>query len=206
MAAGRPSKFTQAIADDFCARILNGVSAAPLVGEFDACVYVLVDPDTNAIRYVGQTRNFNKRRAQHCLLSNCKGETHRDNWLSSILIRGKKPKVIPVIVNAEWNVDERLCVSAFAKSGCDLVNGNAGGTDGTHMRIAKTSPNVSGRWSPLHRARQIIASGPNGRERSAVVHAAIKRAIKREGKSAALARINAELVRRNPRIFDCGGT
>jgi predicted GIY-YIG superfamily endonuclease len=93
-------------------------------------IYVLTDPDTQKIRYVGQTNNLQKRLTQHYTPSEFKNNTHKVNWLKSLVKFGKKADYHIVesnISNSEIDAAEIFWIAYFKSIGADLVNGSDGG-------------------------------------------------------------------------------
>jgi predicted GIY-YIG superfamily endonuclease len=93
-------------------------------------VYVLKDPETDAVRYVGYTNDPVCRLRYHCYSE----RTHKGNWVKSLLRRGFKP-VLQVVcwvedVFAARELEIRLIASLRLK-GVALVNGTDGG-EGVH--------------------------------------------------------------------------
>lgn len=101
-------------------------------------IYVLRDPDTLEIRYVGVTlRSIDARLA--CHLSEAKsgqGKSHRANWISSLLARDRKPIAehwCDVDPARSWQDVEVEVIASLRVAGFRLVNGTIGG-DGTTGR------------------------------------------------------------------------
>lgn len=108
-------------------------------------IYVLLDPRTGAIRYVGKADNPKKRLNDH--LRQCRrGETHRARWLRSLLAEGTRPilEVIDEVAQAEWSAAECAYVTFYKEQGCDLVNATPGGegmgAGEGHPLFGKTRP------------------------------------------------------------------
>ena len=57
-------------------------------------IYVLIDPDSQKIRYVGYTSNSKRRLVEHLLPSKLKAKTHKNDWIKSLLKIGLKPELI----------------------------------------------------------------------------------------------------------------
>ena len=93
-------------------------------------VYVLKDPDTGSIRYVGWTsRTARCRFLEHIADAKRKQTTHRNKWIMSLLLVGKKPliEVIEVGSGESWEQSEVEAISRYRALGCNLVNDTAGG-------------------------------------------------------------------------------
>lgn len=92
-----------------------------------ALIYLLLDPRSNAIRYVGLTRQSLANRLKAHLSH--KGKTHRSMWIQSLVALGLKPVielVRPVPVK-EGPAAEILEIRFRKEAGCDLVNLTTGG-------------------------------------------------------------------------------
>lgn len=98
-------------------------------------LYVLEDPRTNAVRYVGSTTNPEKRMERHLSPLSWIGlkktwfEDLRDAGLKprmriihSPLLRGKRGKTPKAIPAEERFIHERQAIIGFIRRGCDLVN------------------------------------------------------------------------------------
>jgi hypothetical protein len=125
--------------------------------ERETKIYVLRDPRTNAIRYVGKTvRSLVRRLSAHILRSGEK-RTHRDCWIAGLLMAGLKPVIEPIdVAGDDWAEKERFWIAHFRAAGCDLTNQTDGG-EGTpglevpaHLR-AQISAQQSARMTPEYR-------------------------------------------------------
>ncbi len=92
-------------------------------------IYLLLDPNTKAIRYVGKTKTLNKRYNGHlCEGRKFRRNTHRTAWIRSLLNKGLKP----VMQLLDWEENdgadaEIYWIKHFKDAGCDLVNDTIGG-------------------------------------------------------------------------------
>lgn len=91
-------------------------------------IYVLRDPFTNSIRYVGQTRHPKKRRWEHIQNSRT-GLNEKCLWISGLLIDGHRPciEIVDAVPENEWIFWEREYVKYFKIMGCKLTNAGEGG-------------------------------------------------------------------------------
>lgn len=94
-------------------------------------IYVLKEPDSLDIRYVGKTVNsLLSRLGSH--ISDAKNQNinnHRVNWLRKLINGGKLP-VIEEIDKCPWNESQGLetyYISYYKNLGCNLVNETEGG-------------------------------------------------------------------------------
>jgi hypothetical protein len=81
-------------------------------------IYVLRDPITNEIRYVGQTvSNPNYRLLDHC--APYKSKDHRGHWVASLRKRGLRPEldIVDVGMCAELTELERWWFIALREAG-----------------------------------------------------------------------------------------
>src|SRR5439155_20113985 len=94
-------------------------------------IYALCEPDQPwNIRYVGKTVSTLKRRlSQHLAKSNLKTKTYKNNWIKSILQRGRKPTILLVDVGDDisWESLERFYISSYRSAGFALTNATEGG-------------------------------------------------------------------------------
>lgn len=91
-------------------------------------IYVLVDPRTDCIRYVGQSVNPRARLKAHC--SEAKREQHRRaRWILGLLNIGLRPEVVVIEEVAADQADdaERFWIASLLAAGAKLVNTDAGG-------------------------------------------------------------------------------
>lgn len=92
-------------------------------------IYVLKDPSTLEIKYVGQTNNINRRYNAHIRksLSESDGEyeTYKSRWIRKIINQGNKP-LIEVIDECytyyESNMKENYWIKHFFENGSSLTN------------------------------------------------------------------------------------
>lgn len=137
-------------------------------------IYVLKDPDTGEIRYVGKANDPRSRLTKH--LSSARfGKNHAANWIRSIVSRGQIPDV-QIIDEAsldEWQSVESAYIEFLKASGCPLVNTTLGG-DGTgaglnhpffgkhHSKSAREKISVAGRRTCSLETREKIGKAQRG--------------------------------------------
>ena len=123
-------------------------------------IYLLRDPNTGVVRYVGKTRQQLKiRLAAHVRRSKEK-KTHRDCWIVGLVAGGLRPlaEVIEV-AGADWSAREIFWIAYYRACGCELTNQTAGG-EGFDSETATAS------WSPERRRQQsLITAEQNRRSR-----------------------------------------
>ena len=92
-------------------------------------IYILKNPDTQEIRYVGKTINVKRRYYQHTNLKiQQKAKTHVSNWLLSLLENNKKP-IIEIVeeIDINWEEREIYWISFYKQQGYKLCNIAEGG-------------------------------------------------------------------------------
>lgn len=101
-------------------------------------IYILSDPETQEIRYVGKTNNIKSRYKAH-LNKRHNIKSHKRNWIDSLLKKNLKPilEVIDVVPINEWIFWEQYWISQIKTWGFNLVNHTNGGDGLTHSN--KTS-------------------------------------------------------------------
>ena len=92
-------------------------------------VYVLIDPRTSEIRYVGQTKDtLDGRLRSHVhganALSQAYKSFHAVAWIRQLRRMGYRPRIELVAEYRDEDVDEaeRFWIAHFRERGCDLVN------------------------------------------------------------------------------------
>jgi hypothetical protein len=91
-------------------------------------IYVLIDPRTNKIRYVGKANNVNQRYAAHLNRAR-KHQIHKKNWIEQLKHEGLKPiiEVIDIVPIEDWVFWETYWISQIKTWGFDLINYTSGG-------------------------------------------------------------------------------
>jgi hypothetical protein len=96
-------------------------------------IYVLMNPRTRVVRYVGcTTRALQSRLRAHICESMKSQKTHKSRWIMSLLRSGLSPQleVIETGSGDGWQDAERRWISYYRSIGANLANGTDGG-DGT---------------------------------------------------------------------------
>lgn len=95
-------------------------------------IYVLIDPETNKIRYVGKANNIKQRYKAH-LNKARKHQIHKKNWIESLKKKGLRPilEIIDVVPINEWIFWETYWISQFRTWGFNLINYTNGGEGST---------------------------------------------------------------------------
>lgn len=136
------------------------------------CIYVLKNPRTNEIRYVGWTSRSPVRRLNLHIsgaIRNQRGGTrnYKDRWVLSLLAIGLKPvmEVVETGVGADtWPEAERRWIAKFRSEGARLVNQSEGGegnpgyvfSEDARRRISEANKGRS--LTPEHRKKLTAAA------------------------------------------------
>jgi hypothetical protein len=118
-------------------------------------IYVLRNPLTNEVRYVGWTsQNPRKRFLNHFRASIYSPNTHRAKWILSLLSIGLEPvmEVVESGIGDGWNEAERRWIAHYRATGSLLVNATEGG-EGCLGRIASADTREKLKASPEKRAK-----------------------------------------------------
>lgn len=89
-------------------------------------IYGLFDPNTKDLRYIGYTSNKNKRLIDHHKNSNLKKNTHKNNWIKSLLFKNQKAEIfiLEIYETAEELPQAKTELIEYYRSlGCNLTNG-----------------------------------------------------------------------------------
>lgn len=95
-------------------------------------VYILSDPRSGEIRYVGMTRKTIDARLRRHLVSESdqrNGRTYRARWVQSLKRLGLRPHValVQAVPGDSGGAAERYWIAYFRSVGCPLTNGSDGG-------------------------------------------------------------------------------
>ena len=92
------------------------------------CIYGLVDPTSNAIRYVGFTsKKLDRRLWEHIHESKSRNTCHRHRWIRSLIRNGSLPTIRMLETVTEENRQERERAWIVALSANNLTNSTDGG-------------------------------------------------------------------------------
>ena len=94
-------------------------------------IYVLVDPITNYVRYVGKSDDVVIRLKEHIRKAKY-AKTHKNNWIISLSLKGQKPMLevideVPIVEASFW---EKYWISQMKVWGFNLTNCADGGIGG----------------------------------------------------------------------------
>lgn len=92
-------------------------------------IYVLKDPITNEIRYVGKANNVKNRFYKHIQCSKNDTNLHKKNWINKLRRLGYKPiiEVIDETTMDAWKDLEKFYIRKYLESGHNLLNFTDGG-------------------------------------------------------------------------------
>jgi hypothetical protein len=91
-------------------------------------IYILIDPLTNQIRYVGKANNPQERYKNH--KNRCRDKnTHKRNWMNKLRLKSLYPQIeiIDRVLKSEWHYWEKFWIAYYKFLGCSLVNYTSGG-------------------------------------------------------------------------------
>lgn len=93
-------------------------------------IYVLIDPKSNQIRYVGKTTNIKRRLRRH-IGERFLHDSHKDRWIRKIVDSNVLPEIeiIDEVDKSNWGYWEKFYISYFKSIGCLLTNGTIGGDE-----------------------------------------------------------------------------
>lgn len=110
------------------------------------CIYALVDPRTDEIRYVGKTgKSLNERLKKHLGAAKNGTGTYLLHWLHQLLDEGLIPEaeVLEAIAEGDdWQERERWWIRHGHSEGWPLTNATAGGEG-----LLDPSPEVRRKWA-----------------------------------------------------------
>ncbi len=108
-------------------------------------VYELIDPITDETRYIGITKNPNRRYREH--LTRFKTNYYKVNWIKNLLGRNLKPimNIIDEILIKEASFWERHYISLYKSWNCKLTNYFLNGENYNEMTAKLISNSLKGR-------------------------------------------------------------
>lgn len=100
-------------------------------------IYILVDPSSQEVRYVGVTTDPETRYVLHLTQ---KTRTHKFYWIQSVLRTGNKPLLFVIErVENDWQEAERRWIAHYRSIGCRLTNLTNGGDGIPGYRFSEES-------------------------------------------------------------------
>lgn len=157
-------------------------------------VYVLTDPRSGQVRYVGWTSKPSKRLAKHIKHAKEGQESHRCRWIREVLASGHKPEIHFIDQGqGDWQEAEKKWIAHYKAQGANLTNSTDGGEgmlgwkhSAEHKarlsermkgnRLGLGNANTKGRkLSPEQRARlSEVRSTPEARAKASAARKGIK--------------------------------
>lgn len=111
-------------------------------------IYMLVDPLTNLVRYIGKANDIDVRFKEHIRKSKY-SKTYKNNWINSLLKEGFEPiiEIIDIVSDNDWGFWEQFWIDQFKVWGFNLTNIANGGVGGNLGPIVnkKISNSLKGR-------------------------------------------------------------
>lgn len=85
------------------------------------CIYGLIDPRDNKIKYIGQTIDLERRYKQHCSVY---GNSSKDQWVLELINSGFKPALVHLetVQSIDANPREQWWIELLKVIGGDMVN------------------------------------------------------------------------------------
>lgn len=93
-------------------------------------IYILIDPQSKQIRYVGKTTDVNRRLRRH-ITERFLHDSYKDRWIRKLIDNDFSPEIeiIDKVDKVEWAYWEKFYISYFKYIGCELTNGTLGGDE-----------------------------------------------------------------------------
>lgn len=131
-------------------------------------IYVLIDPRTDEIRYVGKTIDIKRRFKNHC---RCELKRDKENWVRNLRAAGLRPRmqIIETVTDGTWIQREQFWIAYYREKGCRLTNLTSGGNGSSGRRLsaasrAKISESAKSRIPSIIEARSQnwLVTSPDG--------------------------------------------
>lgn len=93
-------------------------------------IYILIDPQSKQIRYVGKTTDVNRRLRRH-ITERFLHDSYKDRWIRKLIDNDFSPEIeiIDKVDKVDWPYWEKFYISYFKYIGCELTNGTLGGDE-----------------------------------------------------------------------------
>ncbi len=100
----------------------------PVVDSDKTCIYALIDPRNESVRYIGKSDNPTRRIKGHLRDVRDNLKCHRVSWIKELMLNGLMPKVKILFTpkKENWQEVESQTIAHY-KQFCDLVNMTDGG-------------------------------------------------------------------------------
>lgn len=123
-------------------------------------IYVLTDPITGAVRYLGKSDKPFKRLKGHIRDSE---PSHKKNWIDSLKSAGLVPhmELLDEVPASQWEFWEREYIRVFRAIGIPLTNQCDGGENPPNMTGTKRPPMSAEQRAKISRARTGRFAGKN---------------------------------------------
>ena len=151
-------------------------------------IYVLRDPRTNEIRYVGKAADPARRLRAHCYGVRRQAHRYTARWIRSLKALGLKPSMTVIDAgNGDGHgAAERAWIAEFHRRGARLTNHTPGGDGGGGPHSEETREKIrrakaANPWRPSQESRERMAAAQRGRKMSP--EAIEKSASKRRGQT-----------------------
>jgi predicted GIY-YIG superfamily endonuclease len=120
-------------------------------------IYVLKDPVSNEIRYVGKSNNPKERYKSHKNPAH-KITTHTHNWIMMLRSKGLDPviEIIREVPISEWKYWEKHYIKHYNNLGCDLTN-HCGGGEGLNFGNQTSFKKGQKSWNEGTRMKKFCA-------------------------------------------------
>ena len=131
---------------------MNGLSVCVL---FDVMfVYALKDPRSQNIRYVGITKDVEKRLKQHLYYAKCGQRSHKASWIREVLAAGSIPQIeiLDTVDHDEAAFWEIEWIRLLGALGSHLTNQTRGGDGLVDLSPEAKARQDSKRWGRKHSA------------------------------------------------------
>lgn len=129
-------------------------------------IYALLDPFTDAIRYIGKSTRPLQRLANHC---NDRSQCHRTHWIQSCIANGRRP-VLRILAryfpDSPWQEAEKMWIAYGLECGWPLTNGTLGG-DGVEGLSKESRERIAIAWKGRkhsEEAKKKIGAASRGRK------------------------------------------
>jgi len=99
-------------------------------------IYELLDPDSLEVRYIGKSKDIKRRYLSHINTSKHK-RTHKECWINSLILKGKKPILRIICVTIDKHIN-RVEIENI-KNSENLTNATGGGDGQSNISLETIS-------------------------------------------------------------------
>lgn len=112
--------------------------------------YIYTLSDGNEVRYVGKTKNLNKRYYSHIYESSLK-KTHKEKWINKTLLEGGKIiiEILDICDESDSDFFEKFWIFQLKSWGFNLTNLTEGGEGGSPMKGRKMTEEQKNKMSEI---------------------------------------------------------